>query len=355
MSEPFFKPGKRISFSSYKTYQECAYKWFLEKVERLSPIEQPAFFVFGSAVDLALNCLLLDEGDPYEELDKELERIFQSPVVFDPRDYDGEIITGGYKEKALKQCQDIGYKGDDLDVMVKKLFALYERTDGQSKALAIACHASLRAKGYLMIDTYARQIMPMFDEVESVQEYVDHGIMDFRAKIRGHGSLVGDNKTAARAYEQDAVKHSIQMAGYGAEKAMYIVLDKTIRKNRVKVCSKCHKVEAGRNKTCAVQIDGTRCHGEFNETIRPEVSYQLLIDDIPETTRVLVKGAYRGTENVIDASLKSVKEGAKPDEAFPRNLSACRMRYGPKLVTCPFYKKCWENSEEGLTKREERK
>ncbi len=120
-----------------------------------------------------------------------------------------------------------------------------------------------------------------------------------------------------------------------------MVFNKTVRKNRTKTCSSCGSNGTGkRHATCDAVIDGSRCHGEWDQTVTPEIIPQILIDDIAPETVEMVQEAFAQTEKLIEAGV------------FPRNLGACGKQFGKP---CEFINLCWNGSMQGLRKRESKK
>lgn len=334
---------KTLSYSGYNKYVTCPYMWKLHYIERLRPAHTTSALVFGSAMDAAINALMqhsdaLDVAgtfSPVVVLNKGLSELLTQPVQFHPRDYDGEIIGQPERDELLKQAQALGYGGDDVDGLVAGLMQKIQLnqplSDNQTKVLALACATSLRAKGLLMLEAYRKHVLPVFARIEGVQLEVKRGVLDFVAEVKGHGRVIGDNKTASMPYDDDAVKWSIQLAGYdAADKGMYVVLHKNIAKNRVKTCKACGTDGTGkRHKSCF------NCGGEWLETIQPEAKVQIIIDHIPERTKQLAREAYDEVEKAVKA------------KCFPRNLNACRNQFGKP---CVYLNHCWNGSDEGLVK-----
>lgn len=361
------KPVKPLSISGYNTYMECPAKFELHYIQKLRPIVQPSYFVFGSAVDSGLNALLKPSDiDPYEAAAKELERLKNEIVEFLPTDYDGEIIED--KAELLKQIQALGYKGDDVDGLVQALQAkpFSSLSEMQRKALALCNYESLRVKARLMIDAYRKRILPLINETTDVQKelrWVDDkgnafvGVVDGIFDIKGQGILIGDNKTSGnprRDYAPDSVRSSFQLGMYskveGIKKAAYFVMGKQLKKNRVKTCSVCGNDGTGkRHKTCDAIVPASiqglnppsdvRCNGEWTETIKPEVEIHIVIDDLSPQEQEL---GQKALTNVAE----SIKAGC-----FPQNLKSCRQKFGPRESVCPYYNYCRNGSTEGLIKK----
>ena len=356
----------KLSVSSYNTYTECPKKFENQFIKGIRPITQPSALIFGSAVDKGLNSLLLGEDNPFEACQKELRRCLTEQTEFLPSDYDGELLDEKTKMDLLKKCRELGYKGENIDSLVSTLLSkpFKELSENQRKALALCCFESLKEKAKLMLEAYETKVLPLIDRVEGVQQKIEWedsegnkfvGVLDLPADVKGFGPLIADNKTASnphRDYGPECVKHSFQLAVYagatGKTRGGYFVLDKNIKKNRVKTCARCGHTSTGRHKTCDAELPPeslhnpepyyVRCNGEWIETIRPEVSVIIRIDDIPMEEIQIAQSA-------MSDVARAVKSGN-----FPKNLKQCRVMYGTKEVRCPYYEYCRNGSMEGLKK-----
>lgn len=346
------------SISSTQTYLECPQKYKLQYIDRIRPVVQPSYFAFGSAVDKGLNALLTETGSPIEAAESEFRRMIVEPTEFFPIDYDGELLDAPTRDALLEKCRVLGYSGEDVDSLVSALFdkGYINLSDAQKSALTLCCMASLQAKAALMFDAYRRQVLPLIRSVDAVQREIKWkdsdgnefiAILDAVVTLADGTTLVADNKTASRPYDKDAVKVSPQLAIYSKElnsqKAAFFVMEKTIRKNRIKTCSVCGNVSKGRHKTCEVETAGTRCGGEWTETIQPEVNIQILVDHVSPAEQTITQQAMTGVAN-------AVKVGC-----FPHNFKSCRVMYGKKESKCPYYEFCRNGSTSGLEKKPEKK
>lgn len=308
--------SKKISYSAWKKYHTCPAYYDFHYHKRLRPIGTSSALVFGSAIDEALNQLLLHKKDPIEVFKEEFSIEKMQGVVFDPRDFDKEIFT-------TEQLEKISGKDPDYQSW-----------------------ASLRIKGRMLLNAYIEQVHPLIKEVYYVQKEIEGrpGQLDAMLNIEGFGKVLVDHKTAARPYRSDAVVGDTQLALYaaheGVTQAGFVVLLKEIQKNRVKICRKCgFNGSYTRHKTCPQVENGNRCHGTWDETIRPEASIQIIIDDIPDINKKLITESIDDTEKLIKAG------------HFPKNLSACGKIYGKP---CPYINKCWKNDESMLEYKIER-
>lgn len=336
---------KSISYTAYSTYVTCPKKYDLHYNEKLRPDSTPFSLVFGKALDQALNETIAgkDKEVAIQAASKELLRIFNERVSLEEKDYDGEIITEETSGLLFQKLRETGWEGQNTDALAKNLFDKISMgdtlSDGQLKAVKILIYFSSLEKVSLMVSAFEDYVLPQIDSIVSVQKNVKRGILDFEAKFKGiEGVVVCDNKTASRDYAEDAVRMSVQLAGYGAEKGCYIVFNKTVKKNRTKTCSICDNDGTGkRHKTCDAIVDGVRCGGDWDEMISPEVVPQIIIDEISKETRELVESAYSDTEKLIEAGV------------FPRNLNACGKQFGKP---CEYINYCWNGDKKGL-KRDE--
>lgn len=302
----------KVSHSAWQKYLTCPKIYDYHYNERLRPIYSSSALAFGVAMDAGLNTMLLNfkanncvelavlafrDAFKFEELET---------TRFDTKDFDAVLLPDS----------EIGQNAE---------FNAWK---------------SMRVKGRMLIEEYARVILPLIEEVYSVQDKLHNrpGFIDAIVKLRGHGRVLLDHKTSARPYDIDAVKNDTQLALYckdkGIAKAAFVVLIKQLNKKTVRTCTSCAFDGSGvRHKTCPQDVNGKRCNGNWNERHDPEVNIQILVEDMPETTT-----------NLVDESIRSVEAGIQAG-VFPRNLKACGRIYGAK---CPYYNVCWSNNKEGM-------
>ncbi len=342
---------KPMSYTSYNRFVTCPKSYQLHYIDKLRPVEEPSHFIFGRAVDVGINAMLLDNESPLAACERELRNLVVENITFKSRDYDGELIDPTTKTELLNQIKLLGYTGDDVDGLVASLFEKDALSDNQCKVLALACTASMKALAALMLDAYKKHVLPEITKVYAVQrrETIKDANgkdievnLDVDCELRGHGRVVLDNKTASRPYADDSVETSTQLALYsqlpGFQKAAYAVLPKTPDKKRHKICAACgNNGTGGRHKTCNAEPAGVRCNGDWIESIHPEIIPQLIIAEIPQRMKDITLEAVSETRIAIDAG------------AFPRNLNACDFQYGQP---CPYRAFCRHGSTDGLKKGE---
>lgn len=351
--------GNRLSHSQVSKYQQCGKAYQFWYMDRIRPTKSRSSLLFGTALDRAVGVLL----NPAES-DKTPEEIFDffwrfqevngvntylpncTTLIYAKSDFDKDLLTEEAQNK-------IGVSRETILSIVEKRTSLgYDELSADEKE--IANHAfwwCLYAKGYYMLKAFRSKVLPKLTKVHSTQEYIELengddkviGYIDIVAEVEGHNEpIVLDLKTSAMEYEDDAVLTSPQLTlythavseKYNTRKAGYIVLNKNLIKNRKKICGKCgYDGSGGRHKTCANEIEGKRCGGEWNETVSPEVYVQFLIGEIPKQTEDLV------LENIDDISA-AIKMGH-----FTRNLNVCHNTYGGP---CDYLSLCYKGSMNGL-------
>ncbi len=301
---------KKLSYSAWKRYMICPKSFDYHYNERLRPTGKSSALAFGSAVDEALNQLLLSNADPVKVFRDIFNWEDTRDLDFDDRDYD-ELLVGDTEFSSPEQ----------------------------------ASWASLRVKGRILLEAYVKEIYPLIEEVESVQQTLPNrpGVIDAILKLKGFGRVLIDHKTAIRPYNPSALNDDTQLALYAnsinIQQIGYIVLVKTIPK--IKVCTKCNfNGTHVRHRTCPQTVDGTRCRGTWKQSIREEGLIQTIIGEAPKINQELITSSISEVERAVDK------------EIFPRNLGACGKIYGKP---CPYINKCWKNSNDGLIITPERK
>lgn len=356
----------KLSHSAVSRYQLCGESYRLHYKEKIRTVVQSGALAFGSALDSALNELLLPTGKNPEEIfitnftytkinNEEVYLPTHTNVVYANTDFDAELLT---KEDFdfIDNHKDLPQPKDKLEyysnLKKRKSDSGFDSLDDREKSFYnIMNWVSMKAKGLIMLKGYREKILPKFDEVLSVQEWISlenengdevTGVVDLVARLKNGDVVILDNKTSAMEYEADSVVTSPQLSlyvhalcdKYKTRKAGYIVLKKQLKKNRVKICSSCnHDGGNSRAKTCDNIIEGKRCGGVWNETIAPEVSFQFIVDEIPEKLEEMVIQNYDAINNAIQ------------QEVYTKNFASCTNTYGGK---CPFFNLCHKGSMDGL-------
>jgi hypothetical protein len=253
-----------VSFSALDCFEQCSEKYRLRYREKLSSekISSPLFF--GTAIDAAVELLLLKKKRNLS--DKELDLLLTEDAfsVFDKTmkeqngillernplceyfysDFDHSLLTEedfSYLKKAYPSILD----WEEFFVYCKKYIKTHgELKTGSKVAFNNLCWLSLYRKGEMMLKAYAQNILPEIEEVFDIQKEVElinesgdklRGKIDFIASFKDDptAKLIIDNKTSSEAYKSDSVANSVQLAIYceaeTCNRAAYVVLEKKMR------------------------------------------------------------------------------------------------------------------------------
>lgn len=262
--------GIRLSHSSIEKYLTCSMQWKLHYVDKLRSKTFGSPLMFGTAIDAAVETLLLDKKKNLTEEEKHTKTLCPFEV------FDNYMISGKINNKEIfypistqldyfKSDCNLSLLNDKIQKNIKEIvnieikditeFVKYvqknEKSLDQEEKLAYnyICWSSLREKGHLLISAFKNNVMPQIHEVFGIQKKIelhDHqdllvGYIDFIASFVDSPGVkfVCDLKTSSRAYSKDSVKESQQLAIYCEHErifnAAYIVLEKKIRKKEPKV------------------------------------------------------------------------------------------------------------------------
>jgi hypothetical protein len=317
-----------ISFSGYKRYITCPRMYYYHDIEKDRPGKKSTALIFGSIIDSVVNDILASKcPNPHAALADAIGAAQTEPVEFDYADFDADLVDLPALEK-LARIQ--GWKGGDIVATVQSFLKAQDSlSDKQRLVMATACWNSLLVKGEAMIDSFIRWALPNIKEVHSVQQYLKqdgiNGYLDFTCTWKDGRKILFDVKTSKMPYAPTAVTESAQLALYAAmtgyEYSGFIVLTKTLNKNKVKTCAPCGvKIDGGNSKKCP------KCKTALNVVQTPTSYCQILIDKIPQVNKDLTKGAISDTIKAIEA------------KHFPRNVTNCFNHYGKH---CVYVNKCW--------------
>ena len=325
---------KPISFSGYKRYVTCPRYYKFHDIDKDRPGIMTSPLVVGSIMDEVVNTVLTEDvEDPQALLELTAEKWFldNPKIVFQTDDFDQDLCDIPALEAAAKS---MGWKGKDVVKALKTFLNEQENLSSKQQGLVrLACRESLDYKMRCMLEGFMTWIYPKIDHVIDVQKHITskdgtvHGYIDFTAVMLKDGrKVLFDLKTAKTPYEADAVLKSPQLALYcgieGFEYAGFIVLSKTLNKQKTKTCKPCGvEIKGGNVKKCP------KCKAELDVDMEPKSYAQMLINKMPAHNVNLTNEAIADTIKAIDAG------------HFPRNLNACFWMYGKP---CPYVKKCWK-------------
>lgn len=268
-------------------YLRCPKSYYFRYVMGYKPDITNTPLLYGIAVDAALNYILESMRDKLPWDVEKAKEIFLEKM----QEWDGQNRLDFFKNEVPEDLKDII---DEMD------------PDHQE-----AVWENIVKRGLASIDVYANEIIPQFDEVISVQnkgvitnaeghEFVY--VLDFIVKMKDGRVVLMDNKTSSARYPKNKVKKSQQLSLYLEQfpditYAGYCVLIKNPEKER-------------------------------------GLSYQLMIDEIPEETTA-------ESYAKLDDTLNKIAAGE-----FPCNPKGC-FAFGKR---CPYEKLCKYDDDEGLIK-----
>jgi len=262
-------------------YLSCPLCYKAHYVDKWRPKKVKSYFLFGSALDTALNDLLITRSQG-----KSID-LFRT--VWNTKCYG----------------QNIDWLKTDLD---QELLDHYQIT-GDNKE-----YFSILLKGQLMIEAYYKEVLPKIKEVVAIQKPVKllnkdgdeiNGFLDAIIRKTDDKLYLIDNKSSGSKYTSDAPKtnnqlplyHYIIKNEYPIEKAGYIVMQKKINKNKVKECKNCGAFNSSSHKTCDKIVDKNigftnprqiRCNGQFLTTINPSCDIQTVFNKIEPEDEIRV-------------------------------------------------------------------
>jgi len=257
----------RLSNSQINTYTDCNFKWYLDKVKKLRPNWKGSALIFGSALDNAVEHILLKkEGSPYDTFidtlskfdvngtPKELPRDILD-VRFFAGDIDINIITTSQMDIIGAYCDSIGIDMPEVDEFL--LFCKQQRKNKtalskpEQKLFNFLAYQTMLTKGAMLLEKLSEWIDENVVEVHSVQKKISIenengdsfiGFLDFIVTMKNGKKVLIDLKTSSNPssyYPQQSASESIQLGIYSQEECVpdvaYLVADKKIRVREPKV------------------------------------------------------------------------------------------------------------------------
>lgn len=359
----------RLSHSASNLFQECGKKYYYQYVEQLVPETTNGALIFGKAVDKAIESMIKKEdwkdvfidSMKYQEINGKKESIAQSLLVtYANSDYDPDLLKPGQIQDIKETLFIKDFERSLWEAQENKDTVGFERLNiSEKKLINLATWYCLLNKGLIMLKGFEEKILPKFKKVHSTQEMIElknsegDSVVGYIDIISDYENIpkpvIIDIKTSSQEYEQDAVLHSQQLTTYVHEKsekygntrwAGFVILLKKLDKQKTKECTKCGKNGTGqRHRTCDAVIDDKRCDGEWKEKVTFIPQFQELFNEIPKRTEDIVLENY-------DNINQMVKNGI-----YHRNFSACKKKYGKMTILCPYFRKCYEDKNDGLTKK----
>lgn len=372
----------KLSHSSKNKYLSCAESYRLHYILKYRAITLSSALVFGSAIDEALNLMLNNKDNPevlklaiqifnekWEQGQDSARNIVDMPLnpnlKYSRYDFESDLLSksdwrelfkydGKFFETKTRVEEEMKVGKDWLDI------------DPETRSvLNYANWLCLQKKGELLLTAYYNQILPNIKRVLAVQMNVElddghsnilNGVIDAVVETQDGKVIILDNKTTSTEYSEDSVAGSEQLATYYAilnilnedpehewkhavTGAGYAVMSKKLIKDVTKVCKECGHVATGSHKKCDNEVDGDRCNGEWDKTVKFDVKTQFITGNISDIYAAEVLENASTVKACIEAGL------------FPKNYSACENMFGNP---CPFINKCHKGSDKGLIKLEDK-
>lgn len=271
----------QLSHTAKELYLRCPLAYYMHYILNLREEKVGSALPFGSAVDDALNVLLMEKD--LEKAKTAFEKILREPKI------NGKTLD------LQTNPENVRYSKSDFD---PALFTEKELDDLEGKQ-DLASYESLKRKGFMFLDQYNEQIMPKIKKVHEVQKFVQVknslgdkivGYVDFICEWEDDRLLIVDNKTSSMKYKDDVIKKEAKQLAfyqeavrmqYPSDAVAYIVMNKKIRKRK-----------------------------------EPKVVIQEIIDNVPEDL-------YNKTFDEFDEVLYNIRMGR-----FYSNTPECDMPWG---------------------------
>lgn len=318
--------------------------------------------IYGSALDQALNALLLNIEDPY--------KVFEKHMTFAEVNKRGQLESVPehtrlvYAEKDLQQklldekdFANIRIKANQLDIPYRDSFVaeflhkkaakgLSNLPENEIKLYNYINWKCLLKKGNVTLDSYIKEVKPLIKNVLSVQEKIESvnqdgdtllGFADLVLEMNDGKRVLFDHKTSSFEYSPDSASHSSQLTlyyhflkeKYNLTHVGYIVMLKRMKDVAKKTCTSCGHSITSRAKTCDNMLDGLRCAGEISEGTDFVCPIQVITAEVNPNTAQLVIDSFDGTNKLIKS------------EDFSPNLESC-VSFGG--LVCDYYQVCHKNN-----------
>ena len=379
----------RASNTQRSLYLQCGKKYYYRYKKKLRARDKGSALYFGSAFDAASDVLFHERNlDKAKEdfsnrwmaqegnLNCKFSKTDLDTRLFQPSDISKlEAAAANLNDSKPKQGFD---KDGDVINLVKEIKKLKENsyvrdlTKEEEHFLHYAHILGMLRKGYLMLESFHKNILPHVSSVVSTQAKIDIdngagdsivGYIDLLCYMEGYklpngrvltkdDLVVADVKTAGVTFwnKLDEIDRSDQLDVYLVSPQVqefsptnlvcYMAVSKQVSKNETYNCAKCGHPKTGRHKTCDNVIDGDRCNGDWKGDVEYYCDSKIVIAerDVQEAQQVL---------NDYNDVVHGIKQ-----EVFPRNREACNA-YGSiceYASVCGKYYPSPEEEEKALEK-----
>lgn len=360
----------RLSHSAVNKYLVCAREYQLYYLENLRSKYQSSALLFGSSFDSASEHYVINKD--FDAALKVFNESWQNQKInkiptdlsvlltinYSSRDIDLDLLEA----QDFVDINDICGKGASFkidEIIEKKKANSFQKLNKKEKKLInYTSWLCLKRKGFLLLQEAKQIIDENMVELLGTQVKVELengdgdssiGYADLVVRWKGYDKpIVMDFKTSSPDYKSDSVRTSPQLSGYvlglserfeNTKLGGYIVLNKNIVRNKIKICASCGYNGSGKtHRKCDNVLEKTRCNGEWIETYTRSVKSQVIIDETNEDF----------TQKTLD-NYDLVCQNVKAEE-FPQNFNSC-IRYG--IQKCDFFSLCREDKMDDLEKKKE--
>lgn len=370
----------RLSHSGKNKYLQCANSYKLHYVDRWRPITMSSALLFGSAIDVALNNMLLNKGiegnltdtlDIFNQQweqgeDNQRNRIdlpLNPNIKYFKSDWQPDILEKRDWAELFKHDSKFFDSRSEIDEQLKAKVNWLDIPEEKRMVYNYGSWLCLKKKGQLIIEAFEKNILPQIKEVISIQKQIElddgdgnifNGVIDYVARLHDGRVMIMDNKTTSTEYDEESVGISEQLATYYAilnifakdpendwnykiDGAGYSVLSKKIIVDKTKTCKSCNHVGQGSHKTCDNTLNGKRCGGEWDTVKVLSVKTQFITGKISDNF----------AETVLENA--SVVKSCIELGFFPKNFSVCSDIFGSP---CQYIGLCHNGDTKGLVKLE---
>lgn len=332
------KKGLYLSHSQISTFKDCERKFYIERIERLRPKYTGSALIFGSALDSAVEEILLDYNRKKKKnLDPKkvfLEKLDNFEVNRKPKKLPEDLLAvkffaSNIDEKLLKEVDlkpDFKRLGIEpievagfLDYCKQQRKAKEKLDETEQLLFNTLAYRTMQTSGLMFIKTLQEWIEENVAEVHEVQKKIEIddgagnkfvGYLDFIVTLKDGKKLLIDLKTSSNVnlyYPEGCASKSPQLGIYAQEEGLFKVAYLVISKK--------------------VRVRNPRIRLHFIEGTITEEFLDQVFDEIEEIV-----------EKIIEK--KKLGKGA-----FETNKESCSNFGG-----CAYFNYCWKGKKDDLEK-----
>jgi len=254
-----------LSHSQINTYTDCPKKWFLDKQKRLRPNYKGSALLFGSALDAAVEHILLKkEGTALSEFRSTMKKFDVNGVekilpkdLLDVRFFAGDVDPALLDQELVDKICVENLEIEPLELHEFLEFCKQQRkakkplVKQEQKLFNWLAYSTMMVKGERLLAKLGEWIAENIAEVHEVQKKIEIenengdkfiGYLDFIVTMKDGRKVLIDLKTSSNPnayYPEESATESVQLGIYAQEEGItdvaYLVGDKKIRKREPRV------------------------------------------------------------------------------------------------------------------------